>query len=224
MTEKFLTKPPPRYVFDIIMNTMAATGFPKGIFSEDELNVKYFDENPQNKVEIFQKAIDITKIVLNEKFEIKAKNILRGDEADKTNYFLQCFGKAATSGKDFPKFIKKYLDLKQKRAEEKVDEVVKKPDEVVKKPDEVKKPEEKKPEKSTEKVKDSSSKVAPKVEAKEDPKNKPKDTKEVKPAEKPKEGNTGNVGQANVRPQTPVKKAPKTTTNTEEIKEDSTKV
>jgi len=44
MTEKFLSKPPPRYVFDIIMNTMNATGFPKGVFTEDETNVKFFEE------------------------------------------------------------------------------------------------------------------------------------------------------------------------------------
>jgi len=44
MAEKFLVKPPPRYVFDIIMNTMNATGFPKGLFTEDETNVKYFEE------------------------------------------------------------------------------------------------------------------------------------------------------------------------------------
>lgn len=44
MAEKFLVKPPPRYVYDIIMNTMSATGFPKGLFSEEEMNVKFFEE------------------------------------------------------------------------------------------------------------------------------------------------------------------------------------
>jgi hypothetical protein len=44
MTEKFLKRPPPRYVYDMIMATMSATGFPKGLFTENEENGKYFDE------------------------------------------------------------------------------------------------------------------------------------------------------------------------------------
>ena len=44
MQEKFLKKPPPRYVYDMIMSTMAATGFPKGLFTDDETNPKFFDE------------------------------------------------------------------------------------------------------------------------------------------------------------------------------------
>jgi len=54
---------------------MEKTGFPKGLYSDDEMRVKYFEESPQNKVEFFQKTIDITKIVLNDKFEIKTTNI-----------------------------------------------------------------------------------------------------------------------------------------------------
>ena len=75
MQEKFLRKPPPRYVYDMIINTMEKTGFPKGLYTDDEMNVKFFEESPQNKIEFFQKTIDITKIVLNDKFEIKTTNI-----------------------------------------------------------------------------------------------------------------------------------------------------
>lgn len=75
MQDKLLQKPPPKYIYDIIMNTMNVTEFPRGLFTDDEMNPKYFDESPQNKIEILQKAIDITKIVNNENFEIKPKNI-----------------------------------------------------------------------------------------------------------------------------------------------------
>jgi hypothetical protein len=44
MQEKFLKKPPPRYVYDMIMSTMAVTGFPKGLFNPEEENSKHFDE------------------------------------------------------------------------------------------------------------------------------------------------------------------------------------
>ena len=44
MQEKLLRKPSPRYVYDILMATMGVTGFPKGLYSDDETNPKFFDE------------------------------------------------------------------------------------------------------------------------------------------------------------------------------------
>ena len=44
MQEKLLRKPSPRYVYDILMATMAVTGFPRGLYSEEETNPKFFDE------------------------------------------------------------------------------------------------------------------------------------------------------------------------------------
>lgn len=44
MQEKLLRKPPPRYVYDILMATMGVTGYPKGLYTEEETNSKYFDE------------------------------------------------------------------------------------------------------------------------------------------------------------------------------------
>ncbi len=43
---------------------------------------------------------------------------MKGEEPEKTNNFLQAFYKAATSGKDFSKFIQKYLEHKKKKKEE----------------------------------------------------------------------------------------------------------
>ncbi len=77
MAEKFLVKPPPRYIYDMIMSTLAKTGFPKDLYSEDEMNPKYFEEDVKNKLEIFQKAIDITKIVNSDNFEIDTKKICK---------------------------------------------------------------------------------------------------------------------------------------------------
>lgn len=83
------------------------------------MNGKYFDQDPKNKMEILQKVIDITRVVTNEKFEVKTTSILKGEEPAKTNYFLQMFHKAATNGKDNSKFIEKYLDHRRKKNEEK---------------------------------------------------------------------------------------------------------
>ena len=118
MHEKLLKKPPPKYIYDIIMNTMKKTGFPKGLFTSQEEDVKFFESDARHKLEILQKVIDITKIVTNENFEIKCSNILKGEEPNKTNYFLQKFYEAATNGNDNSKFIQKYLDHKNKKKED----------------------------------------------------------------------------------------------------------
>ena len=70
-------------------------------------------------MDIFQKTIEITKVVLGVNFEVKTSNILKGEEPEKTNKFLQAFYQAATSGKDFPKMITKFLEYKKKKEEEK---------------------------------------------------------------------------------------------------------
>ena len=115
MTEKLLKKPPPKYIYDIILNTMKKTNFPKGLLSDQEMDHKYFEADPHHKLAILQKVVDITKIVVNENFEIKCTNILKGEQPDKTNYFLQMFYKAATNGKDNTPLIQKYLENQNKK-------------------------------------------------------------------------------------------------------------
>jgi TRAF3-interacting protein 1 len=44
---------------------------------------------------------------------------VKGEEPEKTNYFLQAFYKAAISGKDYSKFIAKYLDHRRIKNEQK---------------------------------------------------------------------------------------------------------
>ena len=112
MTEKLLKKPPPKYIYDIILNTMKKTNFPKGLLTDQEMDHKYFEADPHHKLAILQKVIDITKIVMSDNFDIKTTNILKGEQPDKTNYFLQMFYKAATNGKDNTPLIQKYLENK----------------------------------------------------------------------------------------------------------------
>ncbi len=44
MDEKLLIKPPPRYVFSIIVDTMKVTNFNQGLYSNEELDVKFFEK------------------------------------------------------------------------------------------------------------------------------------------------------------------------------------
>lgn len=175
MTEKHLSRPPPKYIFDIIVNTMKATGFPKGLYTDEELDPKFFDADKEHRIDFLQKAVDITKIVLNMKLEAKVKNMLAGEEAEKTNIFLQNFYKAATSGKDFPKYIKKYLDHISKNKTDKPKEEAAKPAEKPKK-EEPKKEEPKKEEPKAKPAEEKPKKPRPET---------PKEKKEIKkPVEK----------------------------------------
>ena len=110
MTEFLLKKPPPKYIFDIIINTMKKTNFPKGLLTEQEMSQKYFMADSHHKYIILDKVINFTEMVFDENFEIKIINILFGEQPDKTNYFLQKFYKAATNGKDYTPLIQKYLE------------------------------------------------------------------------------------------------------------------
>jgi TRAF3-interacting protein 1 len=91
---------------------MKKTNFPKGLLTDQEMDHKYFEADPHHKLAILQKVIDITRIVMSENFDIKTTNILKGEQPDKTNYFLQMFYKAATNGKDNTPLIQKYLENK----------------------------------------------------------------------------------------------------------------
>ena len=91
---------------------MKKTNFPKGLLTDQEMDHKYFEADPHHKLAILQKVIDITKIVMSDNFDIKTTNILKGEQPDKTNYFLQMFYKAATNGKDNTPLIQKYLENK----------------------------------------------------------------------------------------------------------------
>ena len=116
MTEKLIKRPPPKYIFDIIKSTMKVTGFPKGLFTDLELDSRYFASDPHHKLYFLKKAVDITRLVMKENFEIKCSNILKGTETEQTNYFLQMFYKAATTNKisleEKNKIIQKYLATK----------------------------------------------------------------------------------------------------------------
>ncbi|TSK92920.1 TRAF3-interacting protein 1 [Bagarius yarrelli] len=92
LTEKLLSKPPFRYLHDIVSEVIRTTGFMKGLYEEAEMksdNVKDKD----SKIAFLQKAIDVVMLVSGEPVAAKPARIVAGHEPEKTNELLQTIAK-----------------------------------------------------------------------------------------------------------------------------------
>lgn len=102
LTEKLLSKPPFRYLHDIITEVIRTTGFMKGLYTDAEMksdNVKDKDA----KISFLQKAIDVVVMVSGEPLSAKPARIVAGHEPERTNELLQkigkcCLNKSSSSG------------------------------------------------------------------------------------------------------------------------------
>ena len=104
MSEKLLGKPPFRYLHDIFTATLGKTGFGDGLFTEAEMNSKSF-EDKDSKLGFLLKLITLTENMIGEKIDIKPSMVLAGQQADKTNSFLQLMFRAATAGVDSAPYV-----------------------------------------------------------------------------------------------------------------------
>lgn len=96
MTEKYLKKPPFRFLHDIVMEVTRSTSFGQGLFSAEESDAAQLSDKAA-KVEFLNKAINVTCIALGEKVDVSASKIVAGLEAEKTNAWLQKLHQAATT-------------------------------------------------------------------------------------------------------------------------------
>lgn len=95
---------------DIYSSTAAETGFGVGMYEGVELDGKAITDK-DGKVNFLVKLISLTELVIGEEIDVKPTKIVAGQEADKTNYFLQCMFKAATSGIDTTPHVRQVLGL-----------------------------------------------------------------------------------------------------------------
>mmetsp|Transcript_47118 Transcript_47118/g.82934 ORF Transcript_47118/g.82934 Transcript_47118/m.82934 type:complete len:613 (+) Transcript_47118:142-1980(+) len=96
MTEKYLKKPPFRFLHDIVMEVTRTTTFGEGLFTVEESDAANLGDKAA-KVEFLNKAISCTSFALGEKIDVLANKIVAGLEADKTNMWLQKLHAAATT-------------------------------------------------------------------------------------------------------------------------------
>jgi len=96
MTEKYLKKPPFRFLHDIVCEVVRTTEFAKGLYNESESDAANLSDK-QAKVDFLNKSISCVAFALAEKIDVSANKIVAGLEADKTNLWLQKLHQAATT-------------------------------------------------------------------------------------------------------------------------------
>lgn len=80
-------KPPFRYLHDIFLSTIQASGFGNGLYTDVEMDTKA-NHDKDAKVNILAKMITLTEMVVGEKIDVKPSKIVAGLEPERTNYFL----------------------------------------------------------------------------------------------------------------------------------------
>ncbi len=94
LNHKLLSRPPFRYLHDVISELMAATGFGKGLYNAQELNAENIKDK-ESKVAFLTKIIDCVGISTGVFVKANPLKIVAGLEPEDTNAFLQLLGKAA---------------------------------------------------------------------------------------------------------------------------------
>ncbi|XP_063256065.1 TRAF3-interacting protein 1 isoform X2 [Prinia subflava] len=108
LTDALLSKPPFRYLHDIISEVIRVTGFLKGLYTDFELksdNVKDKD----SKINFLQKAINAVVMVTGEPLSVKPARVVAGQEPEKTNEFLQAVGKCCLNKLSSDAAVKRVL-------------------------------------------------------------------------------------------------------------------
>ncbi|XP_062434430.1 TRAF3-interacting protein 1 isoform X1 [Rhea pennata] len=108
LTERLLSKPPFRYLHDVITEVIRVTGFLKGLYTDFELksdNVKDKDA----KISFLQKAIDAVVLVTGEPLSVKPARVVAGHEPEKTNELLQAIGKCCLNKLSSDDAVKRIL-------------------------------------------------------------------------------------------------------------------
>lgn len=96
LTDQLLQRPPFKFLHDIVRETLQATGFPSGLFTDDELDSTKAGASRDNKVAFLQKLIDVLNVDGNLD-DVKPAKIVAGKEAELTNLLLQSLASEATA-------------------------------------------------------------------------------------------------------------------------------
>ena len=88
LTEKLLSKPPFRFLHDVMTEVIRTTGFLKGLYSADEMDSKNVTSK-EAKIAFLQKVIDCVSILSGENLAVRPNKVIAGHEPENTNDLLQ---------------------------------------------------------------------------------------------------------------------------------------
>ena len=95
LTDKLLSKPPFRFIHDIIVATLKSTSFPNGFFSLEELDSSNYKDSKTAKISFLNKFIHLVNVGNGSELEVSSAKIVAGLEPLQTNILLASFGKLA---------------------------------------------------------------------------------------------------------------------------------
>jgi len=109
LSDKLLSKPPFRFLYDIIMEVSRVTGFAAGLFTPDEWDSAQVASKDQ-KLLYLEKIVRVVGVQLNTLVEAKPQKIVAGLDPEMTNRFLQCLAVAAKHVPDSREAVRAVLE------------------------------------------------------------------------------------------------------------------
>eukprot|EP00962_Isochrysis_galbana_P047604 scaffold19511_cov89-Isochrysis_galbana.AAC.1 len=109
LTAALLSKPPFRFLHDIVSEVTRTTGFADGLFQDDELQSGKIKEK-ELKISYLNKIIKCVEVATGSSIAVRPGKVVAGMEPENTNAFLVQLARAATSGVDNARAVARTLD------------------------------------------------------------------------------------------------------------------
>ncbi|KAH9399830.1 TRAF3-interacting protein 1 [Tyrophagus putrescentiae] len=107
VTEKALSRPPFKFLHDLVTLIVKTTGYLRGLFTEDEFNFEYVKDSKESKLAFLDKLIDAIGFINGKGVDVKSAKIVAGSEVEKTNKLLNELAKAVLDKKPFVEAVEK---------------------------------------------------------------------------------------------------------------------
>lgn len=107
LTVKLLSKPPFRFIHDVVTSCLRSSGFPDGLYKDFELDSKNL-ESAEAKFNFLKKLIDCLSVATGDgslAANVQPKKILAGLESELTNHVLVALARSCASGIDSAKVM-----------------------------------------------------------------------------------------------------------------------
>ena len=116
LTEKYLKRPPFKYILQIFLSLSNKTGFMKGRLTKEEESSDYYD-SPEKKMNFLKTVFKEVYSLIDKPMHVKPQSIIKGIESNKVNEFLQDLLKASQTKSIKPSEPSSTTSLKDKKSD-----------------------------------------------------------------------------------------------------------